>query len=214
MKGCGLMMKTHTGRLLVLAGKLLALFCAALLIAAGLPAHAEETVEEQGVQEIQQLLEVSDVDNTDGLGLEELTEAFTEKAMSVFFDSQTGFSMQYPSSFVFEEEKDSLTAYTQDRKASLTIESLQGGQLTEEVLLEAIKLEVPDAEPIRYEQNRCIRVDRTQADGIRCRTDLYLVAKDSFHHITIEYPAEEQGIYAPYIEYMINTMETKESEQG
>ena len=62
-----------TGRKLIVAGKLLALFCAALLIAAGLPARAEEAAEEQGVQEIQQLLEVSDVENTEGMGLEELT---------------------------------------------------------------------------------------------------------------------------------------------
>ena len=207
-------MRTHAGRLLILAGKLLVLFCAALLIAAGLPSNAEETVEEQGVQEIQQLLEVSDVDNTDGMGLEELTEAFTEKTMSDYYDSRTGFSMQYPSSFVFDEEKDSVTAYTEDRKASLTIESLQGGQLTEEILLEAIKLEVPDMEPIRYEQNNCIRVDRTPGNSTRCRTDLYLVAKDSFHHISIEYPAEEKETYTLFIEYMVNTMETKESELG
>ena len=30
----------------------------------------------------------------------------------------------------------------------------------------------------------------------------------------IEYPVEEQETYGTYIEYMINTMETKESEQG
>ena len=58
------MMKISAGRKLIVAGKLLALFCAALLIAAGLPARAEETAEEQGVQEIQQLLEVSNVENT------------------------------------------------------------------------------------------------------------------------------------------------------
>ena len=207
-------MKTYAGKILVLAGKLLALFCAALLIAAGLTAKAEESAEEQGVQEIQQMLEVSDIENTDGMGLEELTEAFTEKAMSDFIDSQTGFSMQYPSSFIFDEEKDSMTARTEDGKASLTIENLQGEGLTEEILLEAIKLEAPDSEPIKYEQNNCIRVNRTLADGAHCRTDLYLVTKNSLHHITIEYPAEEQLTYATYIDYMINTMETKESEQG
>ena len=190
------------------------MFGAALLIAAALPAHAEETVEEQGVQEIQQMLEVSNVENTEGMDLEELTEAFTEKAMSDYLDSQTGFSMQYPSSFVFDEDRDTLTAYTEDGKAFLTIENMQGGQLTEEVLIEAIRLEAPEAEPSRNELNNCIRVDRALSDGTRCRTDLYLVAKESFHHVTIEYPAEEQETYSRYIEYMINTMETKESEQG
>ena len=208
------MMKISTGRKLIIAGKLLALFCAALLIAAGLPARAEESAEEQGVQEIQQLLEVSNVENTEGMGLEELTEAFSEKAMSDYLDSATGFSMQYPSVFVFDEENDTATAYTADGKASLSIENMQGGTLTEDVLLEAIKLEAPEAEPVRNQQNNCIRVDRVLGDTGRCRTDLYLIGKNSFHHVTIEYPADEKETYAPYIEYMINTMETKESEQG
>ena len=94
------------------------------------------------------------------------------------------------------------------------LENMQGGNLTEEILLEAIKLEVPDAEPRKYEQNNCLRVDRKTQNGTRCRTDLYLIAKQSFHHVIIEYPAEEQETYGTYIEYMINTMETKESEQG
>jgi hypothetical protein len=202
------MMKSYTKRFF-------ALLCAMLMTAAMMPACAEEgeAAEEQGVQEIQQLLEVSEVENTEGLGLEELTEAFSEKAMSDYADGLTGFSMQYPSVFVFDEEKDTMTAYTADRKASLSIENLQGGNLTEEILLGAIKLEAPDAEPQKYEQNNCLRVDRT-AEGGRRRTDLYLIAKNSFHHVSIEYPAEEQETYGPYIEYMINTMETKESEQG
>ena len=114
--------------------KFFALICAILLIAAVLPTCAEEgeSAEEQGVQEIQQLLEVSEVENTEGMGLEELTEAFSEKTMSDYADGMTGFSMQYPSVFVFDEEKDSMTAYTEDRTASLSIESMQGGNLTEE----------------------------------------------------------------------------------
>ena len=134
--------------------------------------------------------------------------------MSDYADSATGFRMQYPSVFVFDEEKDTMTAYTQDGKARLSIENMQGGNLTEEDLLVAIKLEVPDAEPRKYEQNSCLRVDRTLDGGARCRTDLYLIEKNSFHHVTIEYPAEEKETYGPFIEYMINTMETKESEQG
>ena len=203
-------------------GKAALLLCA-MIIAAALPVYAEEgqasgvpneSVEEQGVQEIQQLLEVSEVENTDGMGLEELTEAFSEKAMSDYYDGLTGFSMQYPSIFFFDEEKDATVAATKDGSASLSIENLQGGTIPEEMLLEAIKLETPNAEPRKYEQNGCLRVDRTLEGGKRMRTDLYLVAKGSFHHVTLEYPAEDLETYGPYIEYMINTMETKESEQG
>ena len=194
--------------------KFLAMMCVILLTAVILPGNAEEgeATEEQGVQEIQQLLEASEVENTEGMDLEGLTEAFSEKAMSDYADSLTGFSMQYPSSFQFDEERDTTTAFTEDGKASLTVENMQG-KLTEEMLLEAIKLEVPDAEPQKYE-NKCLRVDRMTGDGTRCRTDLYLVAKESFHHVILEYPAEEQETWGAYIEYMINTMATKESEQG
>ena len=114
----------------------------------------------------------------------------------------------------FDEENDTATAYTEDGRASLSIENMQGGKLTEDVLLEAIKLEAPDAEPVRNQQNNCIRVDRVLRDAGRCRTDLYLIGKDSFHHVTIEYPADEQETYAPYIEYMINTMGTNETDLG
>ena len=201
-----------------------AVLLCATIIAAALPVCAEEgqepegipggAVEEQGVQEIQQLLEVSQVENTDGMDLEELTEAFSEQAMSEYFDSVTGFSMQYPSVFFFDEEKETTSAATKDGSASLSIENLQGGTLSEEMLLEAIRLETPDAEPRKYEQNGCLRVDRTLEGGKRMRTDLYLVAKESFHHVTLEYPAGDLETYGPFIEYMINTMETKESEQG
>lgn len=177
--------------------------------------NPESQAEEQGVEEIQTLVELSNVTETDGMGLEELTETFAENAMSEYCDSQTGFTMQYPSFFAFGEEEDIPTATSEDGKAGMTIESMKNeGQLTEEVLLEAIRFETPDAEPQKNEQNGCIRVSRLTEGGTRCQTDLYFITEKSFHHITIQYPAEEQEKYDPYIEYMINTMGTEASEQG
>ena len=41
-----------------------------------------------------------------------------------------------------------------------------------------------------------------------------MLTGNSFHQIIICYPSEEQGTYFPYIEYMINTMETNETDLG
>ena len=60
---------------------------------------------EQGLEEIQPLLEMTEVtEEKEGVGLEEMTEAVTESVMSEYLDSTTGFSMQYPSIFQFDEE--------------------------------------------------------------------------------------------------------------
>ncbi len=203
-----------------------AVFCALALItaftitaSAGEAAETEDTpreAEEKGVQEIQQLIEMTNVEGTEGMGLEELTEAFNDKAMSDYYDRQSGFSMQYPSIFIFDEEKGTVTAFTADGKASLTIESMPvaENQLTEEKLLEAIKLGTPDAEPRKYEQNNCLRVDGPAEDGKSWQTDLYLIGKKSFHHVTLQYPKDEKETYYAYIEYIVNTMATETSEQG
>ena len=181
------------------------------------PAMAETIPEdtEQGLEEIQPLLEMTDVQDQEGMSLEEMTDAFTESAMSEYYDIITGFSMQYPSIFTFDEELQGSSAATDDRKATLTIDNMENqGGLDEESLRKAIKLENPDADIRKNEQNGCLRVDRVTEDGTKGRTDLYLLTDHSFHHIILCYPAEDQGTYFAYIEYMINTMETNDTDLG
>jgi hypothetical protein len=192
---------------------MLSLFLALCFAARAEEGPAEEM--EQGLEEIQPLLEQSDVDETEGMGLEEMTDAFTESAMSEYIDSTTGFSMQYPSIFVFDESKSGSVAMTADRKASLSIDNMinQGG-LDEQALTEAIRLEAPDAELQRNEQNGCLRCDRTTDNGSVGQTDLYFLTETSFHHIILRYPSEEKETYFSYIEYMINTMEAKDTDLG
>ena len=57
-------------------------------------------------------------------------------------------------------------------------------------------------------------MDTEEDDGKMSRTDLYFLAENSFHHVIIRFPAEEKEIYLPYIEYMINTMETNDTDLG
>ena len=51
----------------------------------------------------------------------------------------------------------------------------------------------------------CIRIDR-ELEGGRIRTDFYLVLKDSFHHVTMEYPAAERERYAAFADRMMASM--------
>ena len=197
-------------RLICLAAVLLAGITAITGIAENSPEEAE-----QGLNEIQPLLEISEVDETEGMSLEEMTDAFTESAMSEYFDSSTGFRMQYPSIFLFDEETTGTTAVTSDGKAILTIDSMENqGELTEAALLEAIRNETKDAKVQKNEQNGCLRSDRVTGEGKTVQTDLYFLTEHSFHHVIIVYPAEEKGTYSNYIEYMINTMETNETDLG
>lgn len=170
---------------------------------------------EQGLNEIQPLLELSELHETEGMSLEEMTDAFSASAMSEYLDSVTGFSMQYPSIFLFNEEDTHMVAETSDRKATLTIDSMENqGDLTETTLLEAIRNETKDADIQKNEQNGCLRTDRITDEGETVQTDLYFLTEHSFHHIIICYPAEEKGTYFIYIEYMINTMETYDTDLG
>ena len=189
-----------------------------LLTACCAAATAETAGEtaEQGLEEIRPLMEMaSDVNETEGMSLEEMTDAYTEAVMSEYYDSITGFSMQYPSVFLFDEGGNGNIAATENGKATLSIDNMpnQGG-LDEKALLEAVRLEIPDAEPRKNEQNGCLRFDRNTDNGQTGQTDLYLLTEKSFHHITLRYPAAEKDIYDSYIEYMINTMETSGTDLG
>ena len=202
-------MNRHTG-LTVAAAVLLMVLSVASAFAGAQPDEAE-----QGLEEIRQLLEITDVDETEGMSLEEMTEAFAESAMNEYLDSATGFSMQYPSAFLFDEEQAGCFAATADGKATLAIDNMSNETgLDKDMLIAAIRNEAPDVAVKENEQNGCLRIDRIMNGGKTGQTDLYLLAKTSFHHITIRYPAEEQGTYFTYIEYMINTMETNETDLG
>jgi hypothetical protein len=186
------------------------IFIIALLLSL-VTACAEQA--EQGVEKIQHLVQMTQGDEREGMSLEDMTKAFSENAMSQYADSASGFRMQYPSVFLFDEEAEGNRAVTEDGKASLEIINHEG-VLPEDALVESIRLLIPDAKPEKNEQNGCLQVDTTEDEGKMCRTDLYFLTQKSFHHIIIKYPAGEKEIYSSYIEYMINTMETKESEQG
>ena len=193
------------------------ILCALLLALSTAAAYAEAGTDnaEQGVDEIQPLLEMTDVKQQEGMSLEEMTDAVAENTMSEYLDHGTGFSMQYPSIFVFNEEQQGTTAATADGKATLSVENMENlSGLDEKALTDAIRLEASNAEILKNDQNGCLRTDRLTSEGKTMRTDLYLLTKQSFHHIILCYPEAEKETYFTYIEYMINTMETKGTDLG
>ena len=180
-------------------------------------AYAENQPEsmEQGLDEIQTLLEMSDMSDSEGKSLEEMTDAFEGASMCEYLDSASGFTMQYPAVFHFDESEDGLNAVSADGRATLSVENMiHDGGLTREILIEAIRLEVPGYEPGNAETNGCLYVSRSMDQGKLIQTDLYYLTKRSLHRITLCYPSEEQVIYSSYIDYMINTMDTRDSELG
>ena len=135
--------------------------------------------------------------------------------MCEYMDSVTGFSMQYPAVFQFDESLGGLTATSTDGKATLSIENMtHEGSLTKEILMEAIKLETPSFDGSGAEVNNCLRVTKKADKDKMIQTDLYYLTEKSFHHITLRYPSDQEETYSSYIDYMINTMETNESELG
>ena len=110
----------------------------------------------------------------------EMTDAFADTSMCEYMDSVTGFRMQYPSVFQFDDY--GTTAATADGKATLSIDNMSNTNgLDEATLLQAIKLEIPNAEPQKNEQNGCLRFDRETDGGANIQTDLYFLTEKSFH---------------------------------
>ena len=193
------------------AAVVLLLFCVTASFA-----ETPQEAAEQGLDEIKPLIEISEVEiEEEGMSLEEMTDAVEETAMSEYFDSATGFRMQYPSTFLFDEGASGTFAATADGRATLVIDNMANdNELDKEALKAAISLEMQQPEIQENEQNGCLRIDRVLEEGRTGQTDLYLLTEHSFHHIIIRYPAEEKGTYFTYIEYMINTMETNETDLG
>ena len=144
-----------SGRIAIIAAVLLTVAAMVFTAAAGETVPAET---EQGLNELQNLLDMTEVDDKEGLSLEEMTDAFSEAVMSEYFDSASGFSMQYPSVFQFSEEETGDFASTADGRATLRIENnpVQDG-LGEDTLKTAILFETPDAVILKNEQNGCLQ---------------------------------------------------------
>ena len=201
--------------------KWLSAFLACCLLLGAVPALAEESseapvpTEEEGILELQQIMEgtTEEVKTEEGMDLEQLTDAYTSETMSEYYNSETGFTMQYQSILVFDEENGT-GACTEDRSAWMIIESFMADdQLTMDVIRQAMRLETPDVKETEYPESGSICFDRTEDDGSR-RIDIYVKTASWMHHVSLY--CTEAGLKAlePFLDYMINSITTDETSIG
>ena len=177
------------------------------------PAASGEQNEEIALKELQPLMEMTEVENTEGLDLEELTEAYANSAMSEYVDG-TGLCFQYPSVLVFSEENGSSVAVSEDGAASLWIESLErDAQLTLDNLRSAVSLTSPKAETEILQDIGCLTVRQEGEDRVQI-AEIYLLSKNWMHHLTMRYPSDQAETYNTYLSYLVNSLTTQESDLG
>ena len=191
------------------------LLCTMLYTGCFRPAKAAEPeTEEEGLTELQPLLDVAPPEDMEGMDLEQLTEAVTGVAMGEYLNSENGFSMQYPASFSFGEEGGTATAVSEDGQIHMMIESMNRGEgLSAEVIQQAVMMDSPDAKMIRYDESGCIRFERVQDDG-SLLIDLYVFTETMVHHVSIACAEQAEASLFTYLEYMIHSITTNETELG
>ena len=176
-------------------------------------APGDAAAEEDGVLELQALMEASGVENTEGMDLEELTEALENAAMSEYFSSDTGLRFQYPASLQFADDS-AQVARNADGSLRMIVESVAGDQdLTLEMIRQAMLFSLPGAEEKEYQENGCLRFDGKTESG-EYRTELFVKTDSWLHHITFEGSAEVWANLEPSLEYMIYSITTDETEVG
>ena len=202
-----------------------ATLAAALLIPGCAGAEGEEpeaqatdpiikTAEEEGLAEIQDLLDLNLIEQTEDMNLEEISDALANGAMSEFYNEETGFSVQYPATFQFQDGEEYI-ALSQDGKASIRIESIGNNKKKKlKNIAEMAKKEDPDCETTANEKAGLLKIKRTDKTASMIYVDLYLETGGWIHHVTMTYPADQDKAYDPFLDYMLNTMTSAESELG
>jgi len=177
------------------------------------PAQPTPATQEEGYSEIEALLEINEMGDTEGMSLEEITDAFTNGAMKEYLNEKAGFSMLYPS--VFEWDENGLIAASADGKAMLQIESISnGGVKNLQIIAEMTGKSEPEAQVEYTEKSGLLKMKRTGKENAMITVDLYLETDAWIHHAYMVYPADQDEVYDPYIPYMLNSMTSSEAEQG
>ncbi len=180
---------------------------------AGEKADGEATVD-TGFSEIESLLDASRMTDTEGMTLEEITDAFNNGAMKEFLNQESGFSVQYPALFEFQDNA-GYQAVSGDGLAILEITSVpNGGEKLLKSILEITKNEVKDARTEYQPEAGILLLKRTDDDTAMVYADLYLETSAWLHHVSLMYPRDQDPVYDPYLMYILNSMTSGESEQG
>lgn len=208
------MMKNHVIHCLLATLLLISLLTCAFAEEPLSAVNETEINEETGLDEVQGLMELGQVTETDGMDLEQITETFIDPMMSEYYNSVTGLSFQYPSHLIFSGEENLVAATSDDGLERMLVESFEAdGLLTVETLTEAVRMEDAKAVITIHEENGCICVRRVTEDSM-IQFDLYLITDKWIHHISLTVPSEKESAYDATVDYMIHSLSTEESDIG
>ncbi len=176
-------------------------------------AQPTPVTEEAGYSEIESLLEMNELGDLSGMNLEEITDAFANGAMKEYLNEKAGFSMLYPS--VLEWDESGLFAVSPDGKATLQIESIpNGGEKNLAIISEMTKKSEPDCLTEYNQKSSQLKLKRTDRETKLTSVDLYLETDTWIHHAYLVFPEDQEETYGPYVDFMLNSMTSSESEQG
>lgn len=179
---------------------------------AGERSDDDDVLEEEGYDELIPLIGITDAQNVEGMGLEELTETYLNATMKEYYNGSTGLCIQYPATFSFDETGNGTVAVSADGKAFLVIESSpMEYDFDIDQMTEALK-QAENCTVKCDELTGVIRRDIVTDDTIML--DLYLPTESYLHHVSMTWPAAQQEIYGVFVDYMINSFTSDETEMG
>lgn len=149
------------------------------------------------------------------LMMEEAAQAYFEGATVEYYNAQYGFAVQYPALFPeesVEEDAYGVNAELPEEKVSFFARWEEKTKPMNE-LIEGKKKEFPSLSANINESTGCICMQYVHADGVR-EIHFYLEGEQAVYHAGITFPEDAQNVWAPYAEYMMNSLTADELDLG
>ncbi len=143
--------------------------------------------------------------------MEEATEAYFAGVTVEYYNAKHGFAVQFPAFFPEEcilEDEDGVNASLPEDSVSFFARREPKAE-TIDALVEHKKKENPALETNMDEMTGCVQTRYVSGDG-QVVVDLYLEGEEGIYHAGLSFPEEAQAEYAPYVEYMMNSLTADE----
>lgn len=128
-----------------------------------------------------------------------------------YYNANCGFAIQYPAIFPEEsilEDQTGVSAALAEAGVSFFARREEKTQ-TIDALLKEKKQEIPTLETNKDEMTGCVRTRCVTGEG-QVVIDFYLEGESAVYHAGLAFPEEAQAEYAPYVEYMMNSLTADE----
>lgn len=145
------------------------------------------------------------------LMMEDAAQEYFSAMMVEYYNAAWGFAIQYPAFFPEEsilEDQTGVSASAAELGVSFFARREEKTQ-TIDVLLQGKKQEIPSLETNMDEMTGCVRTRYISDEG-QVVIDFYLEGESALYHAGLIFPQEAQAEYAPYVEYMMNSLSADE----